>query len=73
MPHIRKLIKARDRSGFSTRISAHDIVFSHAGKDDQQITAARDSDGAWIMVYTPIGEPFQVVTSSSTGCNVSGS
>lgn len=37
------------------------------------MTATRDSDGTWIMVYTPTGKSFSLDTKTLSGCQIEAS
>lgn len=62
-----------DRTNYFSRVPAQDIIVSHAGSNDDRVTATRDSEGKWIMVYTPTGDAFKIETGGLVGCEVVGS
>ncbi|KAH6660660.1 hypothetical protein BKA67DRAFT_530748 [Truncatella angustata] len=71
--YITKAIMDRGEGSYFKRLPAQYIITSDAGTNDKRVTAARDSQGSWIMVYTPTGLPFSVETQSLNVCNVEGS
>ncbi|KAI1334479.1 hypothetical protein F5Y15DRAFT_401592 [Xylariaceae sp. FL0016] len=73
MQTIKQAILDRGNSSFWTRIPAQDIVVGNPGADDKRVTATRDSEGFWLMVYTPTGEDFTIETGSLGGCDVEAS
>jgi hypothetical protein len=73
MQFIQKAVLDRGSSTYNDRIPAQDIIVGDARLDDARITATRDSDGHWIMVYTPTGQPFEINTADLRSCNVSAS
>ncbi|KAL3457583.1 hypothetical protein BJX64DRAFT_268582 [Aspergillus heterothallicus] len=70
---IQKAVLDRGKATYTTRVPAQDNIVGEAGSDDERITAARDSHGGWIMVYTPTGEDFSIDTQSLKGCSVQAS
>ncbi|KAL4759315.1 glycoside hydrolase family 140 protein [Aspergillus foveolatus] len=73
MQYIQKAVLDRSISTYNDRIPAQDIIVGDAGVDDARITATRDSNGHWIMVYTPTEQPFEITTTDLRSCNVSAS
>ena len=70
---IQSAILDRGNSTYFTRIPAQDIIVSDADTDDKHVTAMRDRNGGWIMVFTPTGKSFEIQTGGLKGCNVSAS
>lgn len=58
--YIMKAILDRGEASYFSRVPAQEIIVGDIGTDDKRITAARDSKGDWIMVYTPTGLPFSI-------------
>lgn len=71
MQYIQKVVK--DRSSYFTRIGDQSIIVGDPGTDEEHIAATRDSEGGFIMVYTPTGAPFTIDTSSLKGRDVKAS
>ncbi|KAL4908782.1 hypothetical protein BDW74DRAFT_165536 [Aspergillus multicolor] len=69
MQFIQKAILDRGNGTYNNRIPAQDVIVGDAGADDKRVTATRDSDGVWIMVYTPTSEPFEIDTGGLTSCD----
>lgn len=65
MQYIQKVIT--DQRSYFTRIGDQSIIVGDPGTDEEHIAATRDSQGGYIMVYTPTGEPFTIDTSSLRG------
>ncbi|ETS88215.1 hypothetical protein PFICI_02043 [Pestalotiopsis fici W106-1] len=72
MQFIKQAITDRGEASYFTRIPAQDIV-ENAGSDDRRVTAARDSQGSYIIVYSPTGQTFSIDTASLDGCDVDAS
>ncbi|KAL4739908.1 hypothetical protein BDV11DRAFT_204771 [Aspergillus similis] len=73
MQFIQKAVLDRGSSKYNDRTPAQYIIVGDAGTHDARITATKDSDGHWIMVYTPTGQPFEINTTDLRSCNVSAS
>ncbi|KAK6064877.1 hypothetical protein SCUP515_11513 [Seiridium cupressi] len=71
--YVTKAIVDRGDETFSTRTPAQDIIVGDAGTNDERVTAARDRNGSWILVYTPTGQTFSIETKSIGGCEVEAS
>lgn len=73
MQHIKKAVLDRGQASYFSRVPSQDIIVGDAGTNDNRVTAARDSGGGWIMVYTPTGQPFSIDTKSLNKCDVESS
>lgn len=71
--YIQKAILDRGKASYFNRIPAQDIIVGGAGTNDNRVTATRDRNGAFIMVYTPTGKGFSIDTKSLKGCDVEAS
>lgn len=71
--YIKQVILDRGEASCFTRVPAQDIIAGNAGTDDKRVTAARDSAGSWIIVYTPTGKPFSIDTQSLDACDIGAS
>lgn len=71
--HIKTAILDRSQASYFRRVPSQDIIVGDAGVDDKRITAARDSEGGWIIVYSPTGQPFSIDTKSLSTCDVGAS
>jgi hypothetical protein len=49
------------------------VLTASKGDNDERVTALRDSNGSWIMVYTPTGQPFTIDMSGLNGHNIKAS
>ncbi|KAM0325136.1 hypothetical protein ACHAQA_007675 [Verticillium albo-atrum] len=67
--YVKKAILDRGVDSYFNRIPAQDII---VGDADARIAATRDSEGSWLMVYSP-NSTFTINTSSLKGCNVTAS
>lgn len=72
MQFVQKIITDRGRQSYFAHIPAQDIVDA-AGSDDKRVTAARDGNGSYILVYTPTGQTLSIDTASLGGCDVDAS
>ncbi|RAL16774.1 glycoside hydrolase family 140 protein [Aspergillus homomorphus CBS 101889] len=73
MQWIQKVVMDRGASSYFRRVPAQDLLVGDVGADDARVTATRDRDGGWILVYTPTGKSFQVDTRSLKSCAVQAS
>lgn len=69
--YIKKVIM--DRSFPFNRIPDQSIIVGDSGTDSKHLAAMRDSNGQWLMVYTPVGTPFVIDTNSLKLDNVKAS
>jgi hypothetical protein len=73
MQFIQKAVLDISSSTYNDCIPAQDIIVGDAGVGDARITPTRDSDGLWIMVYTPTGQPFEITTTDLRSSNITAS
>lgn len=57
--YLRRLMESRP---FLTRIPDQSVLVSDPGEGDAHIQATRDRHGTYLMVYSPMGEPFTIRT-----------
>jgi hypothetical protein len=57
MRHVRALMESRP---WSTGVPDQSVVFGSAGSGGSRLQASRAQDGAYLMVYSPDGAPFDV-------------
>ncbi|CAG8959600.1 hypothetical protein HYFRA_00001502 [Hymenoscyphus fraxineus] len=58
MQYIKKVIM--DRSPPLDRVPDQSIIVGNSGTDAKHVTAVRDGNGRWLMVYTPTGKAFTI-------------
>ncbi|KAH8886106.1 hypothetical protein GQ53DRAFT_828473 [Thozetella sp. PMI_491] len=73
MQYIQKAVLDRGNGSYFSRVPAQDILVGSTGTNDARITATRDSQGTWIMVYTPTGTAFSVDLKVLKVCKVQAS
>lgn len=71
MQYIKQVIM--DRSSPLDRIPDQSIIIGDSGTNAKHLAAIRDRNGEWLMVYTPVGTPFVIGTSSLKDGNIEAS
>ncbi len=67
MGHLRRLMESRP---FLTRIPDQSVIAGDLLTADEHLQATRDAAGAYAMVYSPSGRPFQVRMDKMAGLKV---